>query len=252
MIGKFMNRWLKHQSLLWIALPWISISFYSCSDQDTEPNPQPPDALTAYQRDVIDYFVDVALGFEFGNASRVTRKWKTEVKIFVGGVKTSEMLDELNQIISELEVLTEHLSFSFTEDTLQSNYYIYFGSGDEFGKRFPPAQQHISTNWGLFYVYFNGASELYAAAMYVDIYRAHQPQVRKHLLREEFTQALGLARDSDKYPQSIFYGPWSTVTAYAPIDRDLIRLLYHPTMVTGLNEQAVRNLYKDLLKDLGI
>jgi hypothetical protein len=252
--GEFVKKVCSRYLNLWAILFLFSFAFYSCSDQDVEPQPpQPPgDQLTAYQREVLNYFVDVALGFEFGNASRITRKWKTEIKIFIGGDKTIEMLTELDRIIGEIEDLTDQLSFSITEDTLQSNYYLFLGSGEEFAKRFPPAQQHIASNWGLFYVYFNGASELYSAVMYVDVYRTNSAAGRKHLLREEFTQSLGLARDSDKYPQSIFYGPWTTVTEYASIDRDLIRVLYHPAMVTGLNELSVRNLFSDLLDDLGI
>ena len=41
--------------------------------------------------------------------------------------------------------------------------------------------------------------------MYVDTYRTNITQA-KHLLREEFTQSLGLARDSDKY-LNVFFNP---------------------------------------------
>ena len=231
----------------WRLMPVFLFTLYSCSD----PEVKPKDQLTAYQQDVIDYFVNVSLGFEFGGASQVTRKWKTEVKIFIGGDKSDEMLNELDRIINELEELTEH-TFSITQDTVQSNFYIYFGTASGFVERFPPAQQHVASNWGLFYVYFNGLNEINGAVMYIDIVRTTDSDARKHLLREEFTQALGLARDSDKYPQSIFYGPWTTTTEYAPIDRDIIRLLYHPSVTTGLNETAVRNLLKDLVKELAI
>ncbi|MBX2946139.1 MAG: DUF2927 domain-containing protein [Cyclobacteriaceae bacterium] len=224
----------------------ILFTFYSCSDPEVK-----PDQLTAYQREVIDYFVDVTLGFEFGSVSRVTRKWKTEVKVFIGGDKSNEMLNELDRIIAELEGLTE-LTFSITQDTLQSNFYIYLGTATGFVQRIPFAQPHVASNWGLFYVYFNGSNEIYSAVMYVDTQRATQANARKHLLREEFTQALGLARDSNKYPQSIFFQQWSTTTEYAPIDRDIIRLLYHPSVITGMNEAAVRNLLKNLVKELEI
>jgi hypothetical protein len=70
--------------------------------------------------------------------------------------------------------------------------------------------------------------------MYVDIERANATE-QKHLLREELTQALGLAKDSPLYMESIFQSRWTTTNEYAPIDRDLIRLLYHPEMLTGLN-----------------
>lgn len=68
------------------------------------------------------------------------------------------------------------------------------------------------------------------------------------MLREELTQSLGLARDSNLYPESIFQQSFSTKTTdYAPIDRDLIRLLYHPEMKVGLNRDEVDNLLRDIL-----
>ncbi len=70
---------------------------------------------------------------------------------------------------------------------------------------------------------------------------------QKHLLREEFTQSLGLARDSQLYMESIFQSNWTTTIKYAPIDRDLIRLLYHPKMSVGLNEFEVDNALREIL-----
>jgi hypothetical protein len=63
--------------------------------------------------------------------------------------------------------------------------------------------------------------------MYVDIIRAKEDDAQKHLLREELTQSLGLFNDSYKYDNSIFYQGWTTTTEYAPIDRELIDMLYN-------------------------
>jgi hypothetical protein len=49
----------------------------------------------------------------------------------------------------------------------------------------------------------------------------------KHVLREELTQAMGLLNDSWKYPESMFYDGVSEPTEYAPIDRELIDILYN-------------------------
>lgn len=234
---------------VWLLGAVLITVFQGCTEDEVKPN----DQITAYQQRVIDYFVDVALGFEFGTASNVTRKWKTDVKIFIGGDATQEMRDELDRILLELEDLSgNELSFTITSDSLQSNYYLFLGDAPTFAAYFPPAQQHIAGNWGLFYVYFNGQNEIYSAAMYVDMHRTTQADARKHLLREELTQSLGLARDSNSYPLSIFYSPWSLVTEYAAIDRDLIRLLYHPDIKTGYDEETVRMALKDLVKKIKI
>jgi hypothetical protein len=78
----------------------------------------------------------------------------------------------------------------------------------------------LTNNWGLFSV---GSVKGY---MYVDINRANEVE-QKHLLREELTQSLGLFNDSYKYPESIYYQGWTTTTEYAPIDIELIEMLYN-------------------------
>ena len=54
--------------------------------------------LTSHDLNVIEYFCEIALGLEFGGASEVTRKWNSEMRIFVGGDTTAALLDELNII----------------------------------------------------------------------------------------------------------------------------------------------------------
>ena len=82
--------------------------------------------------------------------------------------------------------------------------------------------------------------------MYVDIFRANE-QGQLHLLREELTQSLGLGQDSEKYLNSIFQINWTTTSSYSQIDKDIIRLLYHPNMKVGLNENEVDLLLRSIL-----
>ena len=74
--------------------------------------------------------------------------------------------------------------------------------------------------------------------MYVDTHRANSEGAS---VEEELTQSLGLGKDSEKYPNSIFQSSWTQTTEYLPIDRELIRLLYHPEMKIGLNDIAWRS-----------
>ena len=82
--------------------------------------------------------------------------------------------------------------------------------------------------------------------MYVDIFRANE-QGQLHLLREELTQSLGLGQDSERYLNSIFQINWTTTSSYSQIDKDIIRLLYHPNMKVGLNENKVDVLLRSIL-----
>ena len=84
--------------------------------------------------------------------------------------------------------------------------------------------------------------------MYVDT-RQVEEIFQMHLLREELTQSLGLARDRIEYPESIFQASWTATTEYADIDKELIRLLYHPDVTSGLNEDQVRQVLVEILSN---
>ena len=229
-------------SLLFLLIIIIS----SCSQADenaTLPEPE----LSEYQIDVIDYFKAVALGFEFGNASRITRKWNSDMNIFTEGEPSTELMNELNEIILEInDLATDGFQINIVDQSSQSNYHIFFGTGTEYAQSYPSQTNFVDANWGLFSVYWNAQNEFTTGHMYVDISRANLTE-QKHLLREELTQSLGLARDSQRYLESIFQSAWTSTTDYAEIDRDLIRLLYHPDLNIGLNENRVEEVLREIL-----
>ena len=220
----------------------IVILISACSEDEPERN-----GLTAYDESVVEYFNEIALGFEFGSASEVTRKWKNDMKIFVGGTKTPIMMDELQRVIQEINALaTDGFSASVVTDSLESNFYIFLGSGGDYAKKFPSVLNLVLSNWGLFNVYFDASNIIYGGIMYVDIDRASNIE-EKHLLREELTQSLGLAKDSNRYPDSIFQANWTSTTEYSNIDKDLVRLLYHPSMQIGLDRMQSAELLREII-----
>ena len=234
---------MKTKFLLLFSL-CIVILMSSCSKND---DILPEFILSEYETDLIDYFKDIALGFEFGITSNITRKWNSGMKVFIGGEPRFELLAEFEKIRAEInELTTDGFNVTVVNDSLQSNYYIFFGSGTKYAEMFPEESNLVNSNWGLFYLLWNSQNQFYSGHMYVDIIRANSME-QKHLLREEFTQSLGLARDSQLYMESIFQSNWTTTIKYAPIDRDLIRLLYNPKMSVGLNEFEVDNALREIL-----
>jgi hypothetical protein len=217
----------------------------SCSKD--EEDVLPVSELSEYQNEVVNYYKDIALGFEFGNASNVTRKWNSDLRIFIGGEPNIELQNELENIKTEInELVKDGFKVNIVNDSLKSNYYIFFGSGTEYARIFPNQSNLVDSNWGLFYVNWNGSNHFTSGYMYVDITRANSTE-QKHLLREELTQSLGLAKDSPLYMESIFQSSWTNTTQYATIDKDLIRLLYHPNMRSGLNENQVDKILTEIL-----
>ncbi|MDP1876258.1 MAG: DUF2927 domain-containing protein, partial [Actinomycetota bacterium] len=54
------------------------------------------------------------------------------------------------------------------------------------------------------------------------------------------TQVMGLSADTDGYPDSVFYGPWTETPAYSALDRELIRIHCLPAIRSGMTADEVR------------
>ena len=89
--------------------------------------------LNEYDLEVISYFKEIALGFEFGTSSDITRKWCSDLKIFVGG----DISNDLNMIFSvgtsiDMRVIKPQFNFNYAEDIpFYSTSHIYSGVNDK-------------------------------------------------------------------------------------------------------------------------
>jgi len=221
----------------------LTIFIVACSEDDEKMK----EGLSAYELDVIAYFKEIALGFEFGGASEITRKWGGNMQVFVGGNPGNELLSELDDITTEINgLVTDGFAIERVSDSAQSNFYVFFGKGEDYAAIYPSQADLVDNNFGLFHVNWNAFNEINTGYMYVDTERANAAE-QKHLLREELTQSLGLAKDSPMYQESIFQSAWTTTQEYAQIDEDVIRLLYHPDVSTGLNATQVEETLRKIL-----
>jgi hypothetical protein len=205
--------------------------------------------LTA--QEIEDYFVEIALGSEFGKGKKIIRKWRRNIKYMVAsvGVVNAELTTELTKMVRELNILIGGKP-QITEvyDRAEANFVIFFGKASNYVNIYEPKAENLAkTNWGLFYVSPDKDGFMIRGTMYVDTERIKLMKEQKHILREEFTQALGLMNDSFKYPNSIFQQKWTDVNEFSPIDRELIKILYHPRIKAGMNETRVRSIIKQIL-----
>lgn len=226
----------------------IGVVISSCSDTNTGPGDI---GLSERQSQAVEYFKEIALGFEFGNSSDITRKWDSDVMIFVGGEENEALQQELDDVILELNDLVsrDNIEIAITADSSASNFYVFFGPGASYAQVYPGAEGFTEQNFGLFFVSWT-SNRIRTGSMYVDTSRPAQRN-QLHLLREELTQALGLARDSDLYPNSIFNSNYSVdVTQYSDLDKAIIQMLYHPRMDVGLNEQQVDPILQEIVVDI--
>jgi len=188
---------------------------------------------------VIDFFKQVALGAEYGHSAQLTKKWNTPMRLYLAGETNAALEQELADIILSINALMEaDFYIERVNDSLQSNFYVFLGDAQEYTKRFPHTTHLLESNLGLVTVHLNEKHQITNGEVFVDLNRTALAE-QKHLLREEITQGLGLLNDIPYYPTSIFYKDHSVITEYMRNDKEVIRLLYHPKMVSGLNEEAV-------------
>jgi hypothetical protein len=209
-------------------------------------NNPPKRALSEYQKNVIVYFNEVALGYEYGTATKVTRKWNRTMKIFMDGAVKTEHILELEKIVSEINTLvTDNFRIEIVNNKAASNLHLYIGSAEEFSSFYPSDATLAKSNSGIYRVFWNRKNEIVNG--YVFIRNTTTMEEQKHAIREELTQTLGLGQDSPRYEESIFQLRYTLPTEYAPIDKDLIRLLYHPRITIGLAAEEVESILADIL-----
>lgn len=196
----------------------------------------------------IDYFKEIALGFENGSSSEIVRKWKSTMKVYVDGNPDQQNISKLQRSIDDInELASDGFNVEIVASEGQSNCYIYFGSVQEYEALFPGT--NIGSNFALFNVWFSNDA-INQARIFIDLTRTTDSQ-QESLILEEITQVLGLGKDSPRFTSSIFYETPTNggfATEYSEIDQELVRLLYHPDMVIGLNNIRVDPILREILK----
>jgi hypothetical protein len=226
-------------------LSLTSLLFISTSFIFRTPENEP--VLSSNQKEVISYFKEVSLGFEYGNAAGLTRKWTKPMVVFVAGNPDSEHLAELDRVTTELNGLfTDGFQIRITEKREDANFVMYFGSRERFTELYPADAKTVAHSSGLFHIFWNKSNEITRGYLFIHTVGTSLVEQR-HTIREELTQALGLGKDSPRYSDSIFQAGWTTPTEFAAVDRELIRLLYHPQMTAGANEAEAELILTQIL-----
>lgn len=207
--------------------------------------PNPTGELTRslsrkYTQAQIDYFVEVALGSEFGDSRTTVKKWDKDVRIKVVGSPTQQDVKTLRTVINEINSITNGVHLQLNSQN--PNVTLYFVAESNFRKY---ESNYSPTNLGFFWDLWKGNNIIYNSKILISTDGVTQTE-RSHLIREELTQSLGLMKDSYKYKDSVFYQGWTSVTQYADIDKVLIEMLYRPEIRPGMTKPQVIQVLRTL------
>ena len=154
-------------------------------------------STVGFTEDEIAYFLEIAIGAEFGNGNAVVHKWVQDLRVQVKGSPSSEDEDLFRQIMAEINELIKGVRLDLVNE--DPNVEIYVVPQEEFPNYL---STYVPGNIGFFWVNFNAQQELYRSTILIDSNQSSG--IRAHLIREELTQTLGLMRDSWRYSSSIF------------------------------------------------
>ena len=198
---------------------------------------------TRFTQTQIDYFMEIALGSEWGNSNQLIRKWNQNLRIKVTGTRTNEDIAALNTVIGEINGLINGSGVQLTLDDNNPNVEIIYASQTEF-RRIEP--NYAPGSSGFFRTFWDRGVINRARILITDSHRVSQSE-RSSVVREELTQIMGLVRDSWRYQDSIFYQGQSNVNQYSAEDRAIIQLLYLTSIQPGMSRSQVASALQTVL-----
>lgn len=198
---------------------------------------------TVYTKKEVDYFVEIALGSEYGGSPYV-KKWLSDVKIKVGGNPTHDDLVTLKKVVFELNSIIQPIDLSVVEN--DENINIYFVPQGDFSKYIPGA---VMGNWAYFTYYTKDRWEIEKAVITIGTFGSEQRD-RNNFIREELTQALGMGNDSPRYRNSIFYETEgeSLNEKYSKLDKKVIEILYRTDITLGMDKEEIFQVLENRIK----
>lgn len=212
-----------------------------------------------YELELINYFKSVALQAEHGDNTNRIIKWRKPMFLYV--VKDGDYERQTIVIKNTIEKLNELVSDGFkielTEDSEKCNALLYLCEKEKvaqlapnFFKKFNDDISYEISGYADIQFYWDNYN-IYKASIYID--PQDSMEIQEGIILEEITQSIGLPNDPESHPNSVFYEHKSDgdfiIKEYSRLDKDVIKLLYHPRMKPGLNSKQAERMIKKILKN---
>jgi Protein of unknown function (DUF2927). len=183
--------------------------------------------------EITEYFRDVVFSSELDGYVGIVCKWTREIKYRIYGELTEEDERNLSELVSYLNSVDGFPGISEAADDNEANFHIHYTDHTSmpglFEKYIDGSQGMVTFRWD------TESHEIFTAVVAIVTEDVDQDG-KNTVVYEEITQGLGLAQDSYKYPESLYYQPWTTPQGVPFIDRCMIELLYDKQIKAGMSE----------------
>jgi hypothetical protein len=208
---------------------------------------------------ITDSFVQIALRREYSINSKqdIIRKWRLPMRVYVQSiVGDSKLQKEMVEVqLNHLATITGH-QIGFVKNTDNANLIIVFtlkknlkSSLKTLGLYNRRSDAILEKAACLGNVRTSNKGEITSAVIHIPVDSTRSNGLFLNCIVEEITQVMGLLNDSDKVFPSIFND--LSIDGYlSGLDYLLLKLLYHPKIMPGMEEDEVRQTVAKLLSEL--
>lgn len=180
-----------------------------------------------YTPEAINYFYQVAFHSEADSSILNIAKWEKDIYWHIEGDTLPGDYAAVLKVMNELNALQLPISFYETTNRDSANYHILFGTHEELG---------LSKSLGGFgsTIAAKGVILKNSVKIPLDLRNVltTNPASRTNIIFEEVIQGLRLPGDSFDYPESVFYERTNHGNTLPELDKQLIRLLYEPAIIS--------------------
>lgn len=211
-----------------------------------------------YEKELINYFKEIALQSEYDSNPHKIIKWQEPMMLYIKKeAEFKPQMSFINKTICEVNRLaTDGFKIILTNELSKSNTILYLCEKEriaDLNRQFYKAlTDDIDYDFtGLAYSEFDTTTHIIDKAL-IFVSTEYDLDIQEVTILEEITQSLGLAFDSKSYTNSVFYYDKSEqgykTKDYSNIDRDIIRLLYHPQMKPGFDSVEIEKVIRRILE----
>lgn len=198
---------------------------------------------------IINYFNEICLGSELGWSPPVTVKAKDTTWLFISHLGRSEEQINFAKSVTVLfnKLATDGCNIQLTKDSSKATSHLYLYPLAKI-KSHPSFKSLDSTYFGQFNT-LQKNNIIIKADIFINMDKPLKMQ--KAAILEEVIQSMGFFKDSEFYPNSIFYQyKYNTHLAtlvLSEMDKKIIRLLYSSKMKVGLNRNETTDVIREIL-----